>query len=214
MSNQQWPPPGEGRDNSPWSHQDPGYRPTQFHDVQGRDPRQPFGQPPAPPPDPDTVRPPRTPGPTLWIVVGVIVLIGALILGMQFLGGDPAAAPEASPTPSVAAEPSPTRSGNFIPFEGNGDGIFEIVSHEWTDDGLALKIRVEVEEGEYQFGLFSFTNESREAFDPVDPFPFTVRAGVPYEADVFFVMPNADSTIVLATPSGRVALNALPIEAG
>ena len=66
MSNQQWPPPGEGRDNSPWSHQDPGYRPTQFHDVQGRDPRQPFGQPPAPPPDPDTVRPPRTPGPVSY----------------------------------------------------------------------------------------------------------------------------------------------------
>jgi hypothetical protein len=45
----------------------------------------------------------------------------------------------------------------------------------------------------------------------VDPFPFTVRAGVPYEADVMFAMPQADSTIVLATPSGRVALNALPV---
>lgn len=150
----------------------------------------------------------------MWIVVGVIAVIGALILGMQIFGGDPAATPESSPTAPAAAGPSPTRTGNFIPFEGNGDGIFEIMSHEWTDDGLALRIRVEVEEGEHHFGLFSFTNESREAFDPVDPLPFTVRAGEPYEADVFFAMPNADSTIVLATPSGRVALNALPIEAG
>ena len=62
--------------------------------------------------------------------------------------------------------------------------------------------------------MFAFTNASREAFDPLDPSPFTVRAGVPYEADVLFAMPNADSTIVLATPSGRVALNALPVPAG
>ncbi len=212
MSNQQWPPPDNGRENSPWSHQDPGYRPTQFHDVQGRDPRQPFGQAPTAPPAPGALEPPRPRG-TLWIVLGVVALIGALLLGMQFLGGQDAVE-SATPTTSVAAEPSPTRTGNFIPFEGNGDGIFEIVRHQWTAEGLRLRIRVEIEEGEYQFGLFAFTNASREAFDPLDPSPFTVRAGVPYEADVLFAMPNADSTIVLATPSGRVALNALPVPAG
>lgn len=157
------------------------------------------------------MRPPRPPRTTLWIVLGAVALIAALILGMQFLGG--AAEESTSPAPTVAAgEPSQSRSGNSIPFEGNGDGIFEIVRHQWTDDGLRLRIRVEIEEGEYMFGLFAFNNESREAYDPMDPYPFSVRAGLPYEADVFFPMPNSDSTIVLATPSGRVALNALPVE--
>lgn len=211
MSNEQWPPSGNGRDTSPWSHPDPGYRPTQFHDVQGRDPRQPFGQPPVAQPEPEILRPQRRPGAPLWIVLAAVAVIGALILGMQVFGGDPETASSSSPAASTAAEPSPTRTGNFIPFEGNGNGIFEIVRHEWTTEGLRLRIRVEIEEGEYQFGMFAFTNESREAFDPVDPFPFTVRAGAPYEADVMFAMPQADSTIVLATPSGRVALNALPV---
>ena len=38
-----------------------------------------------------------------------------------------------------------------------------------------------------------------------------LTAGTPYEADVTFLMPRADATIVLATPSGRIALNALPV---
>ena len=209
MSNQQWPPPDNGRENSPWSHQDPGYRPTQFHDVQGRDPRQPFGQAPTAPPAPGALEPPRPRG-TLWIVLGVVALIGALLLGMQFLGGQDAVE-SATPTTSVAAEPSPTRTGNFIPFEGNGDGIFEIVAYTWNDDHLTLRIRVEVEDGEYGFSLFAFTNATRESFDPVGPAAFTVTAGTPYEADVTFLMPRADATIVLATPSGRIALNALPV---
>ncbi|HMR14529.1 MAG TPA: hypothetical protein PKE42_12405, partial [Arachnia sp.] len=109
------------------------------------------------------------------------------------------------------AAPSPTRTGNFIPFEGNGDGIFEIVSYAWGDDHLTLRVRVEVESGEYSFSLFAFTNETRESFDPVGPAAFTVTAGTPYEADVTFAMPRSDATIVLATPSGRIALNALPV---
>lgn len=209
MSNQQWPPPGDGQD-SPWAHQDPGHRAPQFHETQGRDPRIPFGQAPTPPPPPEELRPARPTSPIIAVVVAVVVVIAAIVGGMQLLGGgtEPVAS---APASSAAADPSPTRSGNAIPFEGNGDGIFEIVSYQWTDQGLELRVRVEIDHGEYQFGLFAFTNESREAFDPADPAPFTVRAGVPYEADVLFSMPKADSTIVLSTPSGAVALNALPI---
>ena len=50
MSNQSWQPPQNGA-NNPWASQDPNWRPTQFHEAQGRDPRTPFGQQPTPPPN-------------------------------------------------------------------------------------------------------------------------------------------------------------------
>lgn len=211
MSNAQWPPPRGGNSNSPWASQDPSWQPTQFHDAQGRDPRQPFGQQ-APLPNGEDLEPPKRPkSGAVLVVLGVVVLIGAIVLGMQFLGG-PADEPAAGPAPTASVEPTPERTGNFIPFEGNGDGIFEIVNYAWQGDQLNLRIRVEVQHGEYAFAVFAFTNETRLSFDPVDMRAFTATANAPYEGDVTFFMPDADSTIVLTTPSGRVALNALPVK--
>lgn len=210
MSNVQRP--GNGS-NSPWASQDPNWRPQQFHDAAQRDPRTPFGQQPPAPPSEEELAPPRNRR-TLWLVVAVVGLIAVVILAMQFLGGD-SSAPVASASPSTrAAEPTATRTGNYIPFEGNGGGIFEISHYEWSGDELHLRIKVEVDEGEGSFALFAFTNETRDSYDPVDPSSFTASADSPYVGDVVFVMPNADSTIVLTTPSGRVALNALPVKAG
>ena len=209
MSNQQWPPPGNQQ--NPWSQQDPTWRPPHFQDAQGRDPRQPFGQPPAaPPPSLEQLAPPKKPTSALVIVLAVIGVIAAVLIGMQFFGGPPSASP--SPSPSAQAQPTETRTGNYIPFEGNGDGVFEIVSQRWESDGLHLRIRVEINTGEYGFALFAFTNDTRDSYDPIDPSTFTVSAGQPVERDVTFVMPRADSTIVLTTPSGRVALNALTVK--
>lgn len=215
MSNQQWPAPGN-QPNNPWAHQDPNWRPTDFHDARGRDPRQPFGQPPAatPPPSIEELAPPKKPNSTLFLILGVVGLVAAIVIGMQVFGGSPDPTPTQSQSAGVTPEPTASRTGNFIPFEGNGDGVFEILSHQWYGDELRLRVRVEVNTGEYGFSLFAFTNESRESYDPVDRSSFTVREGEPVERDVTFVMPNADSTIVLTTPSGRVALNALPIPAG
>ena len=207
--------PQRPQNNSPWASQDPNWRPTEFHDAQGRNPHTPFGQQPQPAPSYQDLEPPRRPNSTLWIVLGAVAVIAAVVLGMLFLGGgqgDPG--PTASATADPTAVPSPERTGNYIPFEGNGDGTFEIVSYRWSGDTLTARIRVEVSEGEYGFAVFAFANETRAAYDPVDPYGFTVRAGQPYEGEVVFHMPNADSTIVLATPSGRTALNALPVKAG
>lgn len=158
--------------------------------------------------------PPRRPKSALLVLLAVAV-VAVVVIATQFVGGGEPA-PSASPSPVVSATtaPSPERTGNWIPFEGNGDGSFEIVNYRWDGDTLTARIRVEVEEGEYGFSVFAFANESRAAYDPDDPSGFTVAAGRPYEADVVFHMPNADSTIVLATPSGRTALNALPVKAG
>lgn len=210
MSNAQWP---GNQNKSPWASQDPNWRPTQFHDAQGRDPRAPFGQQPLQPPAPHDIEPPRRPNATLFIVVGALVLVGLIVVLMQFLGGPtPTATPSPSASASAGAEPSPERTGNWIPFEGNGDGTFEIVSYRWQDDQLTARIRIDVSEGEYGFTVFAFANDTRASYDPLNPQVITVSAGHPFEGDVIFYMPNADSTIVLATPSGRSALNALPIK--
>lgn len=207
MSNSQW---GSPDPNSPWASQDPSWQPSQFQDAQGRDPRQPFGQPTTPPPSHQDLEPPKRSKTSLFIVLGVVALIVAIVLAMQFVGDS---SPEvAEPTITSTAEPTPERTGNYIPFEGNGDGIFEILSYTWADDVLTLRIRVEVQHGEYAFAVFAFTNESRMSYDPVDMRAFTASPNAPYEGSVTFVMPDADSTIVLTTPSGRVALNALPVK--
>lgn len=213
MSNQQWPPPGS-QQNNPWAQQDPNWRPQQFHDAQGRDPRQPFGQSDHRQPSIEELTPPRKSKGVWGIVIGVVVLIATLLVGAQFFTGGPAepAAP-VSASADAQATPTESRTGNYIPFEGNGDGIFEIVDYQWGEQELRLRIRVEIETGEYGFAVFAFTNESRDSYDPVDPSSFIVRAGEPVEREVTFYMPQADSTIVLTTPSGRVALNALPVEA-
>lgn len=200
--------------NSPWASQDPNWRPQQFQDAKGRDPRQPFGQQNAPtPPPPEQFEPPKRSGKSMWLVVGAIAAVAALILGIQLFGGsnpEATSSPDATRVPPSAQSPLPT--GNIVPFEGNGDGTFEILSHSWGADGLTVKIRVEVKQGEYGFGVFAFTNETRESFDPVNERTFTVTAGTPYETELTFDMPRADSTIMLTTPSGRVALNALPVK--
>lgn len=214
MSNTQRPPQGN-QSNSPWSRQDPQWRPQQFQDAASRDPRQPFGQPPVGNPTPAQSwepEPPRRGGSKVWLIAGAVAVIIAIVIGAQFFGG-PAPSPTAADSPSAAApEPTATRTGNYIPFEGNGDGTFEIVSSKWASDTeLNLRIRVEVTTGEYGFGVFAFTNETRDSFDPVDPRSFTATAEHPFEGDVQFIMPRGDSTIVLTTPSGRFALNALPV---
>lgn len=212
MSNSQWP-----QDNSPWSSQDPNWRPAEFHDASGRDPRTPFGQQPpqAQQPSYQDLEPPRRPNSTLWVVLGSVLLVAAIVLGMMFLaGGDPEPVASPSPTAAPSSQAAPQRTGTSIPFEGNGNGTFEIVSSHWSGNTLTARIRVEVDDGEYGFSVFAFANASRVSYDPVDPAGFTVRAGQPYEADVVFEMPNADSTIVLATASGRSALNALPVKGG
>ena len=200
---------------NPWASQDPNWRPSQFGDAQGRDPRQPFGQqaPQQPGYGYQELQPPRRPNRSMWVVLAAVGIVAALIIGMQFFGAPAPEEPQPTQTASGTAAPSPTRTGNFIPFEGNGDGIFEIVSASWDgEDQLNLRVRVEVTGGEYSFALFAFTNDTRASYDPVDPGAFSASEDAPFEGDVTFIMPKADSTIVLTTPSGRIALNALPVK--
>lgn len=227
MSNQQWPPPpGNGSQpgppqQSPWSQPDARWSPQSFRDATGRDPRQPFGQDaePARAPDIDQFEPPRrTDKKTLWLGIGIVAAIVALVLVLQFTGGLSGSNPVASPTPpgqsgETASTPQPAATGGTsIPFEGNGNGVFEILAQEWTDSGLRIQYRITLDEGqgERSFSLYMFTNETLEVADPATYELATAKSGEPFTGTVEFAVDRAESTLVLASGFGT-ALTALPI---
>ncbi len=228
MSNQQWPPPpGNGSrpgppGQSPWSQPDARWSPQSYQDAPGRDPRQPFGEKaePVQAPGIDQFEPPRrTDKKTLWLGIGIVAAIISLVLVLQFTGGFTGGEPVASPTPSQSQEqsdiPEPVATGGTsIPFEGNGNGVFEILSQEWTDTGLRVQYRITLDEdqGERSFSLYMFTNTTLEVAEPVTYELATARTGEPFTGTVEFTVERAASTLVLASGFGT-ALTALPIPA-
>lgn len=205
MSNQQWPPPGEPP-QSPWAQQDPSWRPPTFAEHQGRDPRQPFGTRPESPTVPD-LEPPRKP---VWPwVAGVVGIIAVLLVVLLVQPGAPE--PTASVQPPATAFPSPTLTGNALPFEGNGTGVVEVVDHRWTSSGLEVDYRITVDEGVRRFAFFAFDNATRESFLPDEDYLVEASPNMPATGTVTFSMPQADASFVLTTGSGR-AITALPIQ--
>ena len=225
MTNQQWPPPqGNGArpgppDQSPWSQPDARWSPQSYRDTPGRDPRQPFGQAPQPTEVPgiDQFEPPRrTNSKTLWLGFGIVAAVVALVLILQFTGGFSPAEPGASATPSQSApdtSPEPVATGGTsIPFEGNGTGVFEILSQTWSEAGLKVEYRITLNEGqgERSFSLYMFTNTTLEGADPINYELATVCSGAPFTGTAEFAVGRAAGTLVLASGFGT-ALTALPI---
>lgn len=228
MSNQQWPPPqGRGQppgppNQSPWSQPDAGWSPQSYRDNPGRDPRQPFGTATEPEvaPDIDQFEAPRgTNKKTLVLGLAIVAAIVALVLVLQFTGGFSATEPAVSPTPSGQSDqgriPEPVATGGTsIPFEGNGTGVFEILSQTWSDQGLKVEYRITLDEGqgERSFSLYMFSNATLEVADPLTPELATAASGRPFTGTVEFAVDQAKSTLVLASGFGA-ALTALPISA-
>lgn len=231
MSNQQWPPPqgnrapqgngpAPGPDQSPWSHPDAQWSPQSYRDAPARDPRQPFGQDPTPgtPLGIDQFEAPRGANKkTLWLGAAVLAAIVALVLVLQFTGGflatDPATSATPSSTPAEGRSPEPAATGGTsIPFEGNGTGVFEILSQTWGEDALEIQYRITLDEGqgERSFSLYMFTNTTLEVADPLNYELATVASGRPFTGTVEFAVERSDSTLVLASGFGT-ALTALPI---
>ena len=225
MSNQQWPPP-RGNDSrpgpgsqSPWSQPDSRWSPQDYKDTAGRDPRLPFGQDRAPVKAPDMrqFEPPRpTNKKTLWLGVSILAAIVALVLILQFTGGfsssDTATTPTSSGEASNGTSLSPAiAGGTAIPFEGNGTGLFEILSQEWNDDGLSIDYRISLDEGqgERSFSLYMFTNATLEVADPVNYELATVTSGSPFTGTVQFAVEQERGTLVLSSFSTALAALAI-----
>src|SRR5690606_35585197 len=97
--------PPQGDNGSPWARGDSSWQPASYRDTPGRDPRVPFGHPPAgaaaPEPHIEEFTPPRQSRtrPAL-LIAGVVGVVALLLLALQFLGspdGAPAASPSATP---------------------------------------------------------------------------------------------------------------------
>lgn len=162
--------------------------------------------------------PRRTNKTTLWLGISIIAAIVALVLVLQFTGGFASPETSASPASSTAPSPEPSLSpaiagGTAIPFEGNGTGLFEILSQEWGPDGLTIDYRISLDEGqgERSFSLYMFTNATLEVADPVNYELATVRSGEPFTGTVQFAVERARGTLVLSSFS--TALAALDITA-
>lgn len=147
----------------------------------------------------------------------IVAAIVALVLVLQLTGGFSANEPAASPTPSAEVDqgknPRPVATGGTaIPFEGNGTGVFEILSQTWSDTGLSVEYRVTLDEGqgERSFSLYMFTNATLQVADPIDQELITAASGTPFTGTVNFAVDQAVSTLVLASGFGS-ALTALPI---
>ncbi len=225
MSNQQWPPPGGNGSRpgpgpqSPWSQPDARWAPQDYKDTAGRDPRLPFGQAaePVQAPDMRQFEPPKQKDrKTLWLGASIVAAIAALVLVLQFTGGFSSSESSTSPTSSADAEPEASLTpaivgGTAIPFEGNGTGLFEILSQEWTADGLSVEYRISLDEGqgERSFSLYMFTNDTLEVADPLNYELATVTSGNPFTGTVQFDVQRSKGTLVLS--SFTTALAALNI---
>ena len=204
MSNQHWPEQPQGQPE-PWSRNDPTWHPPHFQDHVARNPRMPFGQQPQSSPIPD-LEPPKKP---VWPwVVGVIAVVAVvlIVLAVQPAQQEPAA----SEQPPASTIPSPSVTGNAVPYEGNGTGVFEITSHQWTDAGLEIHYKLTAEDGTRRFAFFAFTNETRASQTPEGEPIVEASPEAPATGKLVFHMPQSDSSIVLTTANGR-AITALPI---
>lgn len=208
MSNQQWPGQGAPRpgQGNPWAQQDPNWRPPQFQEHAGRDPRQPFGAQPAAPQLPDL----EPPGKPVWPwIVGILGVVAALLLFLVF---QPEGTQEPPPEqPPATAFPSPSTTGNALPYEGNGTGVFTIVDYRWTSSGIEIDYEVTADDEPARFAFFAFLNDTRESFVPDGDPTIEAAPGSPATGTVTIPMPRGDASVVLTTASGR-AITALPVK--
>ncbi len=145
------------------------------------------------------------------MAIGIIVALVVIVLGVLLLPRDGEAGKE--PTPA-APKDLPTvayTSGNQIPFEGNGTGVFTIDDYSWQDDGLHVDYTISVEAGQHSFVLFAFTNTSMEITEPTDLSPVRASPEAPYSGTAVFPMPREAATIVLTADSTGESLTALSV---
>lgn len=194
MSNQQWP-----SGPNPWSQPSQGWQPPKFQEHPGRDPRAPFNaQSAAPTPEIDVPKKPVWP-------IGVAVILATVIgLGLLiYLPGQKPAEPSAQPPASSTVASSPKPTGNALPFDKFGGGIFEIIQHSWVEDGLELEYRITLNEGTNSFRIIAYLDETRESYLSNEDETIFVDSASPATGKLRIAMPRGDSTIILSSNTGR-----------
>lgn len=169
----------------------------------------------------DQFRPPKDNRP-LWIV-GIVVAVVALVVATSTIVAwrsdvraqtAPIAAPSVPPT-------LPTPSGNGIDFvSSEGSGRLDIVDSQWSGNGLQVKLRLAVTEGEVQYGLYNFQafDEAGNTYDSSTqevPVPAIgegyLAEGQTTEGWVAFQVTRQDVTMLLISEYGK-AITAYKID--
>lgn len=181
----------------------------------GFDPTRALGEQPPPSVSIDQFKPPKNRTPMLITIVALATL-AAVVIGGMYIRNQPLQ-PTPSPSPSTSQR---TPSGPGQQFEtpnGQQSGTWEILDHEWTDEGLQVQIRITSDGGPITFSFMAFANGTTEVIDPTSsPKTPDLRTGTasparPSTGYVFFPMSRGDATIILATGSGR-QMSALPVQ--
>lgn len=179
----------------------------------------PLGQQPLPSDDITRYAPPRQNGPIIAAVLGVVALLVVVAAGL-LLPRTPAA-PVAAPTPSASTPGGVAdRPGQpfIMPNNASATGRWQVVDHEWTDEGVLVQVRVACDTQTCSYGFTAFPNDGRNSVDPVTSprqpqlSRGSLQAGQSTTGYVFLPMPRGAATLILTTSAGR-AISALPIAA-
>lgn len=179
--------------------------------------QQPLGQQPIPTNDIGRYAPPKSRGPIVAAIVGVVVLLAVVAAGLILK--TPPAAPVETPAPSAPATQADRPGHPFImPSNSAATGRWQVVGREWTDQGVVVQVRVWCDTDTCSYGFTSFANNGR---DPVNPTTSPrqpqlgrgfLTAGNSVSGYVFLPLPRGAATLILTTSSGR-QISALPIAA-
>ena len=138
----------------------------QFPSQQGRDPRTPFGSPaPGPLNAPTQIEAYQQPrgGAARSILIGVVALavVAAVLLWLQFgTNQDGATGGPSSVVPSANASSLGAQESK-APFDANGGGTFELLSHNWTSDSeVEVQVRITLNEGSASFDIYLLSSRN------------------------------------------------------
>ncbi len=161
------------------------------------------------PVDINAYAPPKRGGGGWWLVLVGAVLVG-VVLAALLLRPPPAGAPGEAPEPAPTAARS---AGPGMPFSMPGStqshGRWEVLNHEWTGDGVVVRVRVTADGGRVSYGFVAFADTGTEVYEPLPDAPEpqigsgSLSAGQSVEGHLLLPLPKGDSTLILTTAQGR-----------
>ncbi|HRA75703.1 MAG TPA: hypothetical protein PLE12_05660 [Propionicimonas sp.] len=207
-----------------WPAGPPPQQPPVLRDTAGRPLRDPLAPLGTARPDSSNIAayaPRRSRAP--WLV-GVAVVVVAVLIGLGSTLGPrlwPAPTPSATPTPTPSAT-----SGNgggtatatpFQTSDGRVTGGWELVRSYWTDTGLQVELRVQIETGTLTATLSAFGNDDLQLAYPSTGAEYPaldltrITAGEERVGWVFFPLDRGESTIIMSTLT-RTQITALSVQ--
>ncbi|MFZ0529836.1 MAG: hypothetical protein WAL91_04795, partial [Propionicimonas sp.] len=153
--------------------------------------------------------------PRSWwpLVVGLVAVVAAALIwaSTSLRPALPAATPSPTPSATTALPGLP-----FVSPNERYSGRWEVLRHEWTDQGVEVEVRIAVDQGPLAYSFIAFENNSVNATDPM-PGAYNpqfsglpIRTGETETGWLFFPLERGQATLILASAGGS-QMSALPI---